>query len=314
MPNSIDNSSRLTVPIAAHAVVNLFSRLVLRVADQVSHVVSFRDIGNTFMSRGRVSQMRPCRGEVFLVGAGPGDPELLTIRAARVLSEADVIVYDRLVSEEIMRLCPKQAEYIYVGKKRAQHVMQQVDINQTLVDQAKAGKRVVRLKGGDPFIFGRGGEELETLAANGVAFQVVPGVTAASGCSSYAGIPLTHRDHAQSCVFVTGHVKDGSMHLPWAQLAQVNQTIACYMGLKGLPIISEKLIEHGLDPATPAALIENGTTTDQRVIETTLAELAEAKQKVRAGVPMMLIVGGVVALRSELAWFEIDQKTVPERA
>ncbi len=307
MPNSIDNSSRFPLPITLQAGLNLISRLVMRVADHVSRVVSFRKIGHSFISPENIGQMHSRRGEVFLVGAGPGDPELLTLRAARVLSEADVIVYDRLVSQEIMRLCPKQAEYIYVGKKRAQHVMQQVDINQTLVDQARAGKRVVRLKGGDPFIFGRGGEELETLAGNDIPFQVVPGVTAASGCSSYAGIPLTHRDHAQSCVFVTGHVKDGSMDLPWVQLAQAKQTIACYMGLKGLPIISEKLIEHGLDPATPAALIENGTTKDQRVIKTTVAELATAKQKVRAGVPMMLIVGGVVALRSELAWFELGE-------
>lgn len=307
MSNSIDNSDRYPLPIAVPAGVNLLARLYLRVTDHVKSVVNLSGNENAFLSQRRAVRLPVSRGEVFLVGAGPGDPELLTLRAARVLSEADVIVYDRLVSEEIMHLCPKDAEYIYVGKKRAQHVMQQVDINQTLVEQAMAGKRVVRLKGGDPFIFGRGGEELETLAINGIPFQVVPGVTAASGCSSYAGIPLTHRDHAQSCVFVTGHVKDGSMDLPWAQLAQKNQTIACYMGLKGLPIISEKLIEHGLDPSTPAALIENGTTKDQRVIETTVADLVDAQKEVKAGAPMMLIVGGVVALRNELAWFELNE-------
>lgn len=290
--------------IQLQAGVQLLAQPLLRIAEQLGKLPRFSTTYKPLnvLKNDRLSHRT--RGEVFLVGAGPGDPDLLTLRAARVLSEADVIVYDRLVSKEIMALCPRHAELVYVGKKRSQHVMQQEQINQTLVNHASAGKCVVRLKGGDPFIFGRGGEELETLAENGIAFQVVPGVTAASGCSSYAGIPLTHRKHAQSCVFVTGHVKDGSMDLPWTQLAQANQTIACYMGLKSLPIMSTKLIEHGMDPDTPAALIENGTTADQQVIVTSVAKLAEAHKQVSVGAPMMLIVGQVVALREELAWFQ----------
>lgn len=247
-------------------------------------------------------------GEVYLIGAGPGDPDLLTLRAFRLLQQADVVLYDALVSDEIMALVPESAERIYVGKRRANHSVPQGGINQLLVDHALLGKRVARLKGGDPFIFGRGGEEIEKLAAHQVPFQVVPGITAASGCSAYGGIPLTHRDYAQSVRFVTGQLKDGSIALEWPALAVENQTLVFYMGLKGLPIICEQLIAHGMDPNMPAALVEKGTTQDQRVITSDLTNMPDTMAKETVMSPSLFIVGRVVNLHDKLAWFASERE------
>jgi uroporphyrin-III C-methyltransferase/precorrin-2 dehydrogenase/sirohydrochlorin ferrochelatase len=244
------------------------------------------------------------RGEVYLVGAGPGDPDLLTFKALRLMQKCDVVVYDRLVSEPILDMVRRDAEKIYAGKSRAQHSISQENINQLLVRLALEGKRVLRLKGGDPFVFGRGGEEIGELIENNIDFQVVPGITAASGCTTYAGIPLTHRDHAQACIFVTGHGKDGMAELNWQALVQPNQTVAIYMGLAALAEIAQGFIEHDADPATPAAVVESGTRPGQRVVTATLETLAEAAEKAGLHGPALIIVGSVVTLRGQLSWFE----------
>ncbi|MCU7834898.1 MAG: siroheme synthase CysG [gamma proteobacterium symbiont of Taylorina sp.] len=242
-------------------------------------------------------------GEVYLVGAGPGDPDLLTFKALRLMQRADVVVYDRLVSQGILDLVRRDAELVYVGKERNNHAVPQENINQCLVRYAQEGKRVLRLKGGDPFIFGRGGEEIETLKENNVIFQVVPGITAAAGCSSYAGIPLTHRDYSQSCVFVTGHLKDGTVNLNWKALAHQNQTIVFYMGLQAVKVIHRELVAHGLSDDTPAALVEQGTTENQRVHIGTLANLSEIIEREKVKAPTLIIVGHVVTLHDKLKWF-----------
>lgn len=244
------------------------------------------------------------QGEVYLVGAGPGDPELLTLKALRLMQQADVVLYDRLVSDGIMELVRRDADRIYVGKQRSDHSVPQEDINLQLARLAQEGKRVLRLKGGDPFIFGRGGEELETLAEQGVSFQVVPGITAASGCASYAGIPLTHRDHAQSVRFITGHLKSDKTNLRWPELAAGDQTLVFYMGLVGLPMICQSLIEAGRIGTTPAAIIEKGTTTQQRVIKGDLHTLPELVKSEAVRAPTLLIIGGVVSLYPSLSWFQ----------
>jgi uroporphyrin-III C-methyltransferase/precorrin-2 dehydrogenase/sirohydrochlorin ferrochelatase len=243
-------------------------------------------------------------GEVYLVGTGPGDPDLLTFRALRLMQRADVVLYDRLIGPRIMTLVRRDAERIYVGKRANEHTIAQEDISQMLVRLALEGKRVLRLKGGDPFIFGRGGEEIEEIARHGIPFQVVPGVTAAAGCAAYAGIPLTHRDHAQACVFATGHGKDGEIDLNWEALIQPNQTVAIYMGLATIAPLMARFIEHGMAPDMPAAVVDHGTRRAQRVVTGTVADIAEKSSAAALKGPAIIIIGTVVTLRDKLAWYE----------
>ncbi len=242
-------------------------------------------------------------GEVYLVGAGPGDPDLLTFRALRLMQRADVVVYDRLVGRDILDLMRRDAKRIYVGKLPKQHTMEQGDISQLLVDLALSGKRVLRLKGGDPFIFGRGGEEIEKLAENDIPFQVVPGITAAAGCAAYSGIPLTHRDHAHSCMFVTAHGKDGVLGLDWEALIRPSQTVAVYMGLSNLGHLCDEIISRGIRPDMPAAVIDNGTRQNQSVVIATVGTLAAKAQTAGVKGPSIIIIGSVVTLHEKLQWF-----------
>lgn len=244
------------------------------------------------------------KGEVYLVGAGPGDPDLLTFRALRLMQQADVVLYDHLVADDVLNLVRKEAERIYVGKEKSKHTLPQEQIGQMMIALAREGKRVLRLKGGDPFIFGRGGEEIATLSDEGIPFQIVPGITAASGCACYAGIPLTHRDYAQSCVFVTGHLKEGSMNLDWEMLARPRQTIVVYMGLQGVEILCRELVRHGLSSATPVAVVEQGTTPNQRVLVSTLDMLPAKIAESRLQPPSLIIIGDCVQLHRKLAWVQ----------
>ncbi len=245
----------------------------------------------------------PAAGEVYLVGAGPGNPELLTFAALRLMQQADVVLHDHLVSPQILDLTRRDAQRIYVGKQRSNHAMRQEHINELMVELARQGKRVLRLKGGDPYVFGRGGEEIETLAASGIRFQVVPGVTAACGVAAYAGIPLTHRDYAQSCVLVTGHLKDGTMNLDWHGLARPRQTVVVYMGLLGLRKLADELIAHGMPRDMPAAVVQQATLPQQRVVTATLDELPQRVEEAGLHPPTLVIVGDVVKLRDKLDWF-----------
>lgn len=243
-------------------------------------------------------------GKVWLIGAGPGDPDLLTVKAARLIALADALVYDHLVGDGIMDLARPEARLIYAGKEASNHTLPQGSINQLLVDLAREGLSVVRLKGGDPFIFGRGGEELETLVASGIPFEVIPGVTAAAGCAAYSGFPLTHRDHAQALTFVTGHLKDGSVNLDWPALARPCHTVVFYMGIGAAAEICRQMIAHGLPSTTPAAVVRNGTLPDQQTLLATLGTLPQCIIESRIKPPALIIVGSVVGLHEKLSWFE----------
>jgi len=251
-----------------------------------------------------IAMKTPHTGKVYLVGGGPGNPDLLTLRAARLIAEAEVLVYDHLIGADILALAPAKSERIYVGKESAKHTLPQEQINMLLVSLAQTGRNVVRLKGGDPFMFGRGGEEIETLVAHGIAFEVVPGVSAALGMAAYTGIPLTHRDFAQTCVFATGHLKDGSCDLDWQALARPRQTLVIYMGISGLEEISRQLISHGLSGETTAAIVQNATLPEQRCLSATLATLPAAASAAGIASPAIIVIGAVVGLRERLNWFE----------
>lgn len=242
-------------------------------------------------------------GKVFLVGAGPGAADLLTLKAARLIAEAEVVVYDQLVGEDVLALVRDGVRRVYAGKQAGNHALPQREINRLLVSLAREGLSVVRLKGGDPYIFGRGGEEAEELAAAGIPFEVVPGVTAAAGVAAYAGIPLTHRDHAQCCVFATGHLRDGSVSLDWEALARPRQTVVIYMGLSGLADICRQLVAHGLPASTPAAVVERGTSDRQREVYADLGTLPAAVEAAGLSSPALIVVGSVVALHDRLRWF-----------
>ncbi len=278
-----------------------FTEMVLAGKDKAAHAYLMQSL--------QQENNEPPHGEVYLVGAGPGNPDLLTFRAMRLMQQADVVVYDRLVSPAILDMVRRDATRIYAGKQRNHHTLKQESINQLLVRLAQEGKRVLRLKGGDPFIFGRGGEEIETLASHHIPFQVVPGITAASGVAAYAGIPLTHRDYAQSCIFVTGHLKNNNIDLDWPYLARPNQTIVIYMGLLGLPMLSQQLISHGLPDTTPAAIVQQGTTQNQKIVAGTLQTLPSLAAAADLTPPTLIIIGEVVKLHQSLAWFESAGET-----
>ncbi len=267
---------------------------------------SFDDFLAQWLDASAGEKPNACRGEVYLVGAGPGDPDLLTLRALRLMHKADVVLYDRLVSQEILAKLRPDAEKIHVGKQPKDHPVPQERINDLLVSHAREGKRVLRLKGGDPFIFGRGGEELAALSRSEIPFQVIPGITAASGCAAYAGIPLTHRDHAQSVRFLAGHLKQGELDLDWPHIIAEQQTLVFYMGLVGLPLICQKLIQHGMAASTEVAVVQQGTTRHQRVVTGTLESISGLVEQAGLQAPTLTIIGSVVSLHDELKWFKGD--------
>jgi uroporphyrin-III C-methyltransferase len=280
--------------MASNDTISQFPMSELRVA------AAARSVGHSVLGQ----------GEVALIGAGPGDVELLTLKALRFLQQADVVLYDYLVSEDILALIPATTQLVCVGKRAGAHSVPQDQTNQLLVEFALSGQRVVRIKGGDPFIFGRGGEELEVLADAGVIFHVVPGITAAAGATAYAGIPLTHRDYAQSAMFITGHLKAETDQMDWSTLARGNQTLVIYMGLMKSEHIQSQLIEHGRHPDTPVAIIERGTQSSQKVFKGQLAQLAELSQGAES--PSLIVVGEVVSLSDKLAWFEPSCEATPQ--
>jgi len=289
-------------------------RLILREGRRITQIDldadAAQELGDALRASGQdiapssdeVAQETEAQGEVYLVGAGPGDPSLLTYRAVELMKQADVVLYDRLLGDDILSLVRPEAERVYVGKRPQDHTMPQEDISQLMVRLAKDGKRVLRLKGGDPFIFGRGGEEIETLAENGVPFQVVPGITAASACGTYAGIPLTHRDHAQSCTFVTAHGRNGVLDLDWDVLTGPGRTLAIYMGFATLPALIDGFRTRGMDMETPVAVVENGTRPNQKVVTGTLETVRKVVQEAGLTGPAIIIVGSVVTLRDRLSW------------
>lgn len=253
-------------------------------------------------------------GEVYIVGAGPGDPELLTFKALRLMQQADIVYYDALVSPQVLDLCRRDADKVFVGKKRSNHAVAQLGINELLVNSAKEGRRVVRLKGGDPFIFGRGGEEIESLRAHGVPYQVVPGITAANAAASYAGIPLTHRDHSQSVRFVTGFLKAGAPNNNFKNFLDTDETVVFYMGLHSLPRLTEGLIEAGRSSDTPIAIVSNASMPNQQVLTGTLANIVKLQEQNQLPTPALLIMGDVVALHHDLAWYNLHNKSVSDTA
>jgi uroporphyrin-III C-methyltransferase/precorrin-2 dehydrogenase/sirohydrochlorin ferrochelatase len=296
------------IPSATGRLASLLEEYRVAVKKRFTNIESRRYFWERIL-QGRVAELVYAGRDDEVVGAGPGDPDLLTFRALRLMQQADVVVYDRLVSEPILDMVRRDADRIYAGKERNNHAIQQEDINQLLIRLAKEGHRVLRLKGGDPFIFGRGGEEIEGLMEEGIPFQVVPGITAASGCSTYSGIPLTHRDYSQACTFVTGHLKDGTCNLNWPALAQPNQTIVFYMGLQAVNVICKELIAHNMPPTTPAALIQQGTTPEQKVYIGDLDSLPELVRLYEVKAPTLIIVGQVVKLHEKLNWYNSGKKT-----
>ena len=278
----------------------------------VSEIVS--EIALEAVSLPDTDRAKPPVGEVYIVGAGPGDPELLTFKALRLMQQADIVFYDALVSPQVLDLCRRDADKVYVGKKRSNHAVAQLGINELLVNEANKGRRVVRLKGGDPFIFGRGGEEIESLRAHNIPYQVVPGITAANAAASYAGIPLTHRDHSQSVRFVTGFLKAGAPNNNFASFLNTDETVVFYMGLHSLGRLTEGLIEAGRSPETPIAIISNASMPNQQVLTGTLATITELQEQNQLPTPALLIMGDVVALHHDLAWYNLNHKTVDDTA